>query len=800
MTRRAAATALALLLALFALRMSLNAGATLRSVDEAHYCVVAARLVDDGGPLYANAMSFAGPVGHWLIAGVFRLAGVYAMPAYRLAAVGWWAATAVALYVGGRSLFGRPASLAAAGAFLLAAMNPGFQDLRIETLTPLPVALGVAFCARGVARRQAVCLALAGAAAAGAFLIRQQSGPLVGAIASLPLLAWAWRREPGGGWRAVCGAALVASGFVAALAAVGLWLALRGAGHEAFYCLWTFNWSYLRHCTPGGGYLPTPAFLAVRLVRFLRAEAFLPMALVGAVVGLGWRGGRDEAGAIPWRATGAFLAVLAATMAVVASPANKFWLLPHSYISYVAFLYVPMSLLVGLCVEAATRGGDGRRLAWAAAGLAVAYVVVPALRPTDSVAMRLGIYSRAFPLGLWRLAAALPAMACAGALVGGRAAAAAAPAAWALVYLAAPRALGWEGAHLPAALGMLAVGLLWQARQRRALWLAAAAGVVHAAACRPTWSPQVGVVVGAGAWLLLQGRLRRREAAVLALAYVVPAAGFGLWVAFAASARPLCTLGLAARADALYGTLLGRLAAWRLSATLALAGAALAAWASGGRREGLRRARDGPFGLLALAVAGALAGGLMPALAPDRVTVAGTALVLGAALGAVALARRGAAPAGLRASLLLGCGCAVAAVCALVRGLEAPVVRQPTKVHARLAEAMGHGSRAYVWGSPFEVELYVRARAVPAAPQIFPWLLEGVGPPPLGEGLYGYPPVATREALDRGLCEALPPTVVVMAEPRPTIAELPRFGPLLRRRYRVAASLPEGTVYRLVEP
>lgn len=813
LTKKRAGLALVVLMGLYALRMSFNVGATLRSVDEAHYVVVAARLVGVGGPLYGNAMSFGGPVVPWLAAAVFRLFGLYNMVAFRIAVAAWWAGAALAVYGASRTMLGRAASVAAAGAFLLTATNAGFQNIRPETLAPLPIAAAVALCARGVARREAVSLLLAGAAAGVAFLTKQQTGPLLGAVAALPLIAWWWRRGWGEAVRALVGSALVVAGFAAVAAGVWLLFAARGAGHAFWYCLWSFNWAYLRACTSAGGYLPTAGYLAGRVVRFVVSEPFMPLAIAGVFAGWAWRGGSaHECEGLPWRARVAFLTLLLGVMWLVASPADKPWLHPDAYVSYVAFLFVPMCLLVGVCVEVACRArGGGRLFAATLAGFVLAYVAIPAARTMPPVALRVGWYVQV--LGVWRIVACAGVLGVAGWLFGGWRTAWLAPVVWAVVYAATPRTLGWEGSHLAAAIGVVALGVLWQAHERRSLALAALAGLLHVAGFFVDWSPQVGLGVGGAAWLLLQTRLPKAERRVMAGVYLVPLATVGVLMS-----------GLVVGRARSFGSWWPGLPGWwaavrawlsdgRVAQTLGVCGVVMLAWSARRQGEGWRQVAGHRLALLVFASAGALVGGCAPNLRSGFLATAGMAAVVGAALAVEMLTRRGGVPMPERASMLLASGCVVAAAGALALGMRAPEVLAPERrLQARLARAIEPASRAYVWGGPFESEVYVRARAVPAAPQLFTWMLEGIGPPPLGTGLQGYPAVATLEDLDRHLSRGLPHFVVIMNDmvipelasrrsgPAPSPADLPRFGPILRTRYRAIKVLPQGTVYGLAEP
>ena len=804
---------LAVVAAAFALWAGRNLWTPLRSIDEAHCSAAAARLVEVGGPLYGNVMVDRGPALYWFAGTVFRLAGIYNMQALRIAEIAWWMATAFVIYAAARTMMGPRASLAAAGAFLLAASNPAFQDVRGEPLAALPIAAAVGLAVRGTAQRGsrtadhetgsraprfgAACLLLAGAAAALAMFARQQAGLVLPVVAAFPLMAWWWRRSEGGLWLAVCRSALVVGGFVAVVVAVWLSYALRGAGHAFYYGMWAYNWAFLRDC-PAGGFLASPTYLWGRVARYVLTEPLLPLAVVGSVVGLAWRGPTRASGdAVAWRAKALMLVCLLAAMWVAASPGGIPAMPIDMYVYYKSLLYVPMCLLVGVCVEAALWGREGRRLAWAvAAGLAVAYVLIPTTRLSNSAAFCVSLYARMF--GPWRIAAAAGLVAGAGWLFAGRRAAGFAFLAWVVLFVADPELLGWGGDHLAAASGAISLGVLWRARQRRALWMAAAAGAFHAASFALQWVPQLGLAAGAAAWVLLDRRLSRAERWAFAGVYLASVVPVGLTVLWVAGASPWGTLRAALHSWR--AALDGWLSLWRLAGTLSLCGVLLLAWGSRTLREAWERVVDSPMGLLLFATLGALLAGFWRALEPGFSADAGCLAALAAALAVALLLRRSEVPTGTKASLLLLSGCMAAAMAAVVVSFRPPFVGYPTRDRERLAHSLPAGSRAYVWGTVFDTELYLRARAVPAAPQVFTWLLEGIGPPPLGSGLNSHPAVATLAGLDSALSDAPPDYVVILDAMPVPLSGFPRFGPILASRYRVTTAVPTGRVYHLVDP
>ncbi|MFW6163614.1 MAG: glycosyltransferase family 39 protein, partial [Planctomycetota bacterium] len=369
LTRRQTAGILAVASALFLARLLPGAGTLLRDPDEAHYCAAGARLAADGGPLYANVLVSKGPVTYWLVAAVYRAAGVYRMVPLRLVAMAWWLAAGWAVYLAGRAFAGRAAASAGAVAFLLAALHPHFHSVRADALVPLPMAVAVCLCLHGN-RRGGLAPWLGGGAAVGAaFLTKQQAALLVPVLALFPLLAWWWRRDRQAAAQdgptlglALCQAGLVGAGFALAVGVVWLSYAVRGAGHEFVYCLWWYNWLFLEG-QPSGGLLPSAGFLARRGLRYFWSEPLLGMGLVGAVAGLSWPGlPSRRCRRAPWRAQVAGLTACFVAAWLAASPADIPATTPFAYVAYVSQLYVPMCLLLAVAVETALKAAATRRL------------------------------------------------------------------------------------------------------------------------------------------------------------------------------------------------------------------------------------------------------------------------------------------------------------------------------------------------------------------------------------------------------------------------------------------------------
>jgi len=806
LSRRGAAMALLVLGGVFVARLIPDGGALLRDADEAHFCAAAARLAAHGGPLYGNALVTKGPVIYWLLAPVFRLAGVYNMVAVRVAMAAWWLATAWAVYLAARALTGRAAAVVAAGAFLLAALNPGFRSARADALVPLPMAVAVALCLRCGGRRGVLVSVLGGVAAGLAFLTKQQAGMMLPALAGFPLLTWWWRRGASGQARAeeaaasprlgvaLCQSALIVVGFVLAVGGVWLWYALRGAGHEFLYCVWSYNWMFLEH-TPSGGLLPSASFFLGRAARYLSMEPLLGMAVVGAAAGLAWRGARASgtAGA-PWRAQVAGLVLVFGVTWMAATPGDIPATAIFAYVAYVSQLYVPMALLSGVAVEVALDGAERRGVLIAAlVALAAVFIVVPTSGPTNLPLMRLRLDWTTFPA--WHLPASVAAFTVAAWLLGGRRVVPFAPCIWLLVYVSARWGLGWVGTQPAATAGLVGLGLLWQAVKRRWLWLAAVAGIAHMAGCRLDWLPMPGLALGAAVWVASHRELKGRERWALAAVYLLPALCLEAPLTFS----HLRTLS----GPAVYWRQLSSarelMAATMPDARLLVALAVVAVAARVGSRGRWSAARRSALGLLAYGGLGAFLAAVILCPTGRLLSPALTVTAMAAAFGLIALFRPAADESPRRASYALGGGAVAAGLAALALGLLSPVELTVRSELEPMVSAIGSTRSLYVWGLVFDTELYIRSGSPPALPQVCPWVVARVQPTPPRPGLFGHPRLATLAGVDECLARR-PPQVLYASDLLPDPAGFPRFGPILAHRYRLAARGERGRVYQLRGP
>ena len=339
---------------------------------------------------------------------------------------------------------------------------------------------------------------------------------------------------------------------------------------------------------------------------------------------------------------------------------------------------------------------------------------------------------------------------------------------------------------------MAAVGLAWRAGQRRSLILASAAGLLLVPALVFSWRPALGVALIAAAWILGHRRLGRLERLVLAAAVLAPS----LLVA------PAVVRALGTRAWEM-GPWPEHAVAWAHAGGLWLRRAQpLVALALAGLLLERRRLGNAgslwerPAALLGLIAVGSAALALVPGFPVRFATTTAAALTLAAALAVGDLLGPAARAGDHGAPLLLTGAVAATALAALALGLRTPSEFHPSDQTARVADAMGSGRRALVWGTPFDTELYVRARAVPAAPQVLTFMIEGVGAPVRGTGLRGYSRPATLDGLADQLC-ADPPEAIVLSDQAPSLAERRRVSLLLGQRYRLVGKIGQRRVFRL---
>ena len=232
--------------------------------DEETYSVVANVIVDGGRP-YVDAVERKPPLLFWTYAAVVEAAGKYNWKALHAVALAWTLGTMAGLYVIGRGLFDRATGLIAA--LLYSVFQPWgeLRDLAFngELLMNLPVVWAWAIGLRRSPSRLRPELFLAGLLLGGGFLLKQPA-----AIAAVPLgiylLLPAYRRSRAlTRWESVTQAALLTSGFFAALGLVALVLHEQGILREAYF--WTITDHSIPHVFWTKGVLHTLAFIGICL-------------------------------------------------------------------------------------------------------------------------------------------------------------------------------------------------------------------------------------------------------------------------------------------------------------------------------------------------------------------------------------------------------------------------------------------------------------------------------------------------------------------------------------------------------
>lgn len=238
--------------------------------DEETYSVVANVIVDGGRP-YVDAIERKPPLLFWTYAAVVEAAGKYNWKALHAVALAWTLATMAGLYVIGRGLFDRATGLIAA--LLYSVFQPWAEPRTLafngELLMNLPVVWAWAIGLRRSSSRLRPELFLAGFLLGAGFLLKQPA-----AIAAVPLgiylLLPAYRSSRTlNSWQCVTQAAILTTGFVAALALVALVLDQQGVLREAYF--WTITDHAIPHVFWTKAVLHTLAFILLCLPLLLGA-------------------------------------------------------------------------------------------------------------------------------------------------------------------------------------------------------------------------------------------------------------------------------------------------------------------------------------------------------------------------------------------------------------------------------------------------------------------------------------------------------------------------------------------------
>ena len=291
--------------------------------SEAMYSVVANEIVDGGRP-YADAVERKPPLLFWTYAAVFKIAGKFNWKALHIVALVWALCATAGLYVIGRELVDRNTGLIAALFYGVFQPFWWWKNLSFdaEMLMNLPIIWAWAIAFRRGSSRLRPELFAAGAFLGAAFLLKQPA-----AIAAVPLgiylLLPSYRVSRSlTRTNSIIQAAMLTTGFFAALGLVTIVLWKQGILHDAFY--WTIADHDVPHVFWHKGIVTTVTFVA----------ACLPL-VIGAILACR---DRDEIWAGKMAERRALLGLLAASVIGAAAGARFY---PHYYVQ----LIPPLALL-----------------------------------------------------------------------------------------------------------------------------------------------------------------------------------------------------------------------------------------------------------------------------------------------------------------------------------------------------------------------------------------------------------------------------------------------------------------------
>jgi 4-amino-4-deoxy-L-arabinose transferase-like glycosyltransferase len=281
------------------------------------YSVVANEIVDGGRP-YADAVERKPPLLFWTYAAIFEVAGKFNWKALHFVALVWTLCAMAGLFVIGRELFDRNTALIAA--FFYGVFQPfwTWKNLTFdaEMLMNLPIICAWAVMFRRSSSRMRPELFPTGALLGAAFLLKQPA-----AIAAVPLgiylLLPSYRASRSlTRLNSIIQAAVLTTGFFAALGLVTIVLWKQGILHDAFY--WTIADHDVPHVFWQKGIVQTLTFLG----------ACLPL-VIGAIMACR---DKDEiwAGKTAERTT--LLGLLAASTIGAAAGARFY---PHYYVQLI---------------------------------------------------------------------------------------------------------------------------------------------------------------------------------------------------------------------------------------------------------------------------------------------------------------------------------------------------------------------------------------------------------------------------------------------------------------------------------
>src|SRR5213079_386082 len=285
--------------------------------SEAMYSVVANEIVDGDRP-YADAVERKPPLLFWTYAAVFTIAGKFNWKALHIVALVWTLCSMAGLYMIGRDLFDRNTGLIAA--FFYAVFQPWWTWKNLtfdaEMLMNLPIMWAWAIALGRSSSRLRPELFAAGALLGAAFLLKQPA-----AIAAVPLgiylLLPSYRASRSlTRTNSITQAAMLTTGFFAALGVVAIVLWKQGILRDAFY--WTIADHDVPHVFWQKGILLTLAFIGV----------CLPL-IVGAIMAFR---DKSEIWAVKTAERTALFGLLSAS-AIGAAAGARFY--PHYYVQLI---------------------------------------------------------------------------------------------------------------------------------------------------------------------------------------------------------------------------------------------------------------------------------------------------------------------------------------------------------------------------------------------------------------------------------------------------------------------------------
>src|SRR5213596_763874 len=291
--------------------------------SEAMYSVVANEIVDGGRP-YIDAVERKPPLLFWTYAAVFRIAGKFNWKALHIVALVWTLCAMAGLYVIGCELFDRNTGLIAA--FFYSVFQPWWMWKNLsfdgEMLMNLPIIWAWTIAFRRSSSRLGPELFPTGALLCAAFLLKQPAA-IAAVSLGIYLLLPSYRASRSlTRTNSITQAAILTTGFFAALGVVTTVLWKQGILRDAFY--WTIADHDVPHVFWQKGIVSTLIFLA----------ACFPL-VIGAILAC-QRENDIWAGRAPERM--ALLGLLAAS-AIGAAAGARFY--PHYYVQ----LIPPLALL-----------------------------------------------------------------------------------------------------------------------------------------------------------------------------------------------------------------------------------------------------------------------------------------------------------------------------------------------------------------------------------------------------------------------------------------------------------------------